>query len=86
LRNRLESDREAAGITDWPVNAARHSFASYYLAAFKDPKKLSLELGHARPDTLFRHYRELVKPDKARQFWRVVPALDSKVVRRLKVA
>src|SRR5262249_46221062 len=45
LRKRLEADRAAAGITSWPVNAARHSYASYHLAAFKDPKKLSLELG-----------------------------------------
>jgi len=88
LRKRLEADRAAAGIAEWPVNAARHSYASYYLAAFKDPKKLSLELGHARPDTLFRHYRELVKPSKARRFWRIVPAIESgrAVVRRLKVA
>jgi len=40
------------------------------------------------PDTLFRHYRELVKPDKARLFWEIAPALESSraVVRRLKVA
>jgi hypothetical protein len=28
--------RVAAGITDWPENALRHSFASYHLAHFKN--------------------------------------------------
>jgi integrase len=87
LRTRLKVDRAAAGLLkDWPPNGARHSFASYDLAHLKDPKKLSLELGHTRPDTLFRHYRELVKPDKARRFWKIAPELESKVVRTLKVA
>jgi len=36
-----------------------------------------MELGHVRPDTVFRHYRELVKPDKARLFWKIVPAPES---------
>jgi len=33
-----------AGITAWPSNALRHSFASYYLAHFQDAARLALEL------------------------------------------
>jgi integrase len=76
LYERLVADREAAGIKKWPVNAARHSFASYHLAAFRDPRELALEMGHTRSEVTFRHYRELVKPAQAQEFWRVVPAIS----------
>src|SRR4029450_1734820 len=35
-RELLDIAREAAGITEWPQNALRHSFASYHLAHFND--------------------------------------------------
>jgi len=37
----LEAARSSAGITEWPDNALRHSFASYHLAHFKDAAALS---------------------------------------------
>ena len=33
-RRKLERVRKAAGLTHWPTNGLRHSFASYRLAAF----------------------------------------------------
>ena len=72
---RLVSDRQAAGITKWPPNACRHSFASYHLAHFRDPRELALEMGHTRSEVTFRHYRELVKPAQAERFWKIVPAV-----------
>jgi integrase len=76
---RMIEDRRNAGITNWPSNALRHSFASYYLAAFKDAPALSLELGHVRPQTVFAHYRELVRPSEAERFWRIVPAVSGDI-------
>jgi integrase/recombinase XerD len=46
----LRAVRKAAGITDWPDNALRHSFASYHLAHFKDAAALALEMGHTDHD------------------------------------
>jgi len=46
----------------------RHGFASYHLAHFKDAAKLALELGHNDQELLFRHYRELVKPEAAAKY------------------
>jgi integrase len=80
LARRLMADREAAGITEWPSNGLRHSYASYYLAAFKDAPALSLELGHVRPQTVFAHYRELVRPSEAERFWKIVPAVQSETI------
>jgi integrase len=55
----------------------RHSYASYHLAAFKDAPALSLELGHVRPQTVFIHYRELVRPSEAERFWKIAPLIDA---------
>jgi integrase len=76
LRSKLRADRRAAGIATWPSNALRHSFASYHLAIFRDPRELALELGHSRSEVTFRHYRELVKPSEGEKFWRIAPVLE----------
>ena len=77
LPQRLVADRQAAGITNWPPNGCRHSFASYHLAHFRDPRELALEMGHTRSEVTFRHYRELVRPSEAQRFWKIVPAISA---------
>jgi Site-specific recombinase XerD len=67
--------RSAAGITDWPENALRHSFASYHLAHFKNAGDTALQLGHRDSRVTFAHYRELVKPKEAECYWRIKPAV-----------
>jgi integrase len=88
FRQRILEDRRRAGITTWPHNGLRHSFASYHLAHFRDPRELALEMGHINSEITFRCYRELVRPSEAERFWKIVPALESSraVVRRLEVA
>jgi len=77
LYARLIVDRRAAGVSNWPANGLRHSFASYHLAAFRDPRELALEMGHTRSEITFRHYRELVRPAEAERFWKIAPAIHS---------
>ena len=77
LEERLREDRKRAGLTEWPSNGLRHSFASYHLAHFGDVKELALELGRTNPSITFRHYRQLVRPEAAERFWRIAPAIDS---------
>jgi len=62
LYPRLVDDRRRAGITNWPVNAARHSFGTYHLAHFRSAAETALEMGHVNATITFRHYRELVRP------------------------
>jgi integrase len=76
----LENAREAAGISEWPQNALRHSFASYHLARFNDAAALALELGHTNANLVFQHYRQLVKPKQAERYWKIAPAVGSKKV------
>jgi integrase len=83
FREFFEQARKDAGIAKWPDNALRHSFASYHVAHFKDPKGLALEMGHADSGMLFNHYRALVKPKEAERYWNLSPTaagVSSKVV------
>ena len=64
---------KAARIEKWPHNALRHTFASCHLAFHQDAAKTALELGHTESATLFRHYRELVRPEDAKAFWNITP-------------
>jgi integrase len=77
LRKKLEADRTRAGLSKWPSNALRHSFASYHLAHFCDGAKLALEMGHRDQKLIFANYRELVKPKEAAKFWNIMPAPDA---------
>ena len=80
FRESFELAREAAGISEWPENALRHSFASYHLAHFKNAATLALEMGHTNSGMIFNHYRELVKPKDAERYWIIRPARTAKIV------
>jgi integrase len=62
-----------ASKVEWHHNVTRHSFVSYHLAHFQNAAKTALEAGHTE-QMLFAHYRELVTPDSAREFWAITPA------------
>jgi integrase len=77
FRKLLERAQKGAGIENWPNNALRHSFASYYLAHFRKAgaAELALEMGHTSVHLVFHHYRELVKPQEAKRYWNIVPRI-----------
>jgi integrase len=80
-RELLDKARKVACIEEWPNNALRHSFASYYYARFKDVGALAADLGHTNSHLVFQHYRELVKPSEAKRYWNIVPeSRDGKIV------
>jgi integrase len=75
-RKKIEAVRAAARLgTDWPHDALRHSFASYHLAHFNDAALLALEMGHTDCNMIFNHYRQLVKPGIAAQYWQIKPVI-----------
>jgi integrase len=80
FEKQLDAAREAAGITEWPDNGLRHSFASYHLAHFKNAAALALEMGHTDSGMIFNHYRELVRPKEAEDYWNIKPTPVSKIV------
>ena len=70
--------REAAqckiGLTQWPQDGLRHSYASYHLAHFKNINELATQMGHTDTKLIFRHYRSVVTKDEAANFWKIEPS------------
>jgi len=75
-RGKIERVRKVAGLSQWPKNGLRHSFASYRLAAIHDAPRVAAELGHTTPQLLYSTYRELVLPEEAERYWKIDPAAD----------
>jgi len=61
---------------NWPHNALRHSYISYRIAKVQSAAQVALEAGNS-PAIIFRHYRELVTEDEARQWFGIMPAISS---------
>jgi integrase len=72
-RGKLDHVCKAAGLSRWPNNGLRHSFASYRLAACYDAPRVAGELGHTSPQMLYSTYREVVLPEEAELYWKLVP-------------
>jgi integrase len=73
LANHLHPIRIAAGLAKWPKNGLRHSFASYHLAKYQDAARLALDMGHSTTKMIFSNYREIVTPEEAERYWRILP-------------
>jgi integrase len=65
--------------TPWKDNGLRHSFISYRLADIQNAAQVALEAGNS-PNVVFKHYRELVKPDAAKAWFSVAPAAPTNVL------
>ncbi|MGI6099782.1 MAG: tyrosine-type recombinase/integrase [Lentisphaerae bacterium] len=64
---------EAAGCT-FLKDGFRHSFGTYHLAAFENPVKTALIMGHrANQDLVFTNYRKLVTREEGQAFWQIRP-------------
>jgi hypothetical protein len=50
----------------------RHSYASYRLAAIQNAAQVALEMGNSS-EIVFKHYRELVKPEAALKWFSIFP-------------
>jgi len=79
FRRRSTAARRDAGIIPWPDNAMRHSFVSYRLADTGNAAQTALESGHDQA-VLFRHYRELVRPNAAKKYFSIRPVGKKKVI------
>lgn len=56
----------------WPHDGLRRTFATYHVAAYGDPGKTALIMGHrGSTDMLHRHYRGLATKDQGDSFFRI---------------
>lgn len=66
--------RTALGYPKWPHNIMRHSFASYHYAFHRNEQLLMQLMGHGDDGRiLHNHYRALVQPNAAKEFWNIFP-------------
>jgi integrase len=63
----------------WKRNGLRHSFISYRVAEVQSADKVALEAGNS-PQMIFKHYRELVRPEEAKLWFSIVPEKASNVI------
>jgi integrase len=71
VNNRMRHFVAACGVP-WPNNVTRHSFVSYHLARGKSAAKTALLAGNSEA-MIFAHYRALVTPSAAKEFWSIRP-------------
>jgi site-specific recombinase XerD len=63
---------DGAGLRPWKSNCIRHSFGSYRLEQCQNAGQVALEMGNG-PAVVLKHYRELVFPEDAKQYWGIAP-------------
>jgi len=73
-RERTESLRRAMGWAAWPKDVLRHSYGSYHLAHFRSAGDTAEQMGHQSSVMLHRHYREVVEPSAAAEYWAITPS------------
>ncbi len=72
IRGRI---RKAMKLAKWPHNIMRHSYASYHYGFHRNESLLMALMGHADDGRiLHNHYRAVVQPIAAREFWEIYPA------------
>jgi integrase len=72
FRQARQSIMAKAGITRWPPDVMRHSFATYHLAAHHDAARTAEQLGHDTPSTLYDHYRALATEAQGRRYFEIM--------------
>jgi integrase len=78
LRDARAETVEAAK-TAWKDNALRHSFISYRLADVQNAAQVALEAGNSA-QMIFKHYREIVRPEAAKTWFAVAPEGPANIV------
>jgi len=70
-RRRIDALKGTADLSEWPHDVLRHTAASH-LVALHGARTAAEMLGHSET-MLFKHYRELVRPEQTKRFWQNLP-------------
>jgi integrase/recombinase XerD len=75
-RRLFRETRINAGITDWPSDCLRHSFATYWLEKYKDAPRLALEMGNSVAVIMDHYHKVLDNPVDAARYWSLMPRAE----------
>jgi integrase len=79
-RKLFRETRIHAGVTDWPSDCLRHSFATYWLEKYKDAPRLALEMGNS-VSVIMEHYHQVLdEPKDAERYWEIRPGSEGEKV------
>jgi hypothetical protein len=62
------------------MRCADEVFIETYLAKYQDAARLALDMGHSTTKMLFSNYREIVTPEEAERYWRILPPAQAENV------
>lgn len=72
-KRKNQAVRREAGLAD-RQDVARHSYATYHLAKYRDRAALEANMGHtAGSAMLMRYYRAAATPQQAAEYWSILP-------------
>lgn len=72
-KRKNQATRREAGLAN-RQDVARHSYATYHLAKYRDKAALEENMGHTTGSAmLFRHYRAAATPAQAEEYWSILP-------------
>ena len=72
-RGKLDRVCKAAGLSRWPKNGLRHCSRRIAWPQVHDAPRVAGELGHTSPQMLYSTYSEVVLPEEAELYWKLVP-------------
>ena len=82
-KKKRETDEEKASrekLKPWTPDILRHTAISQHLAYFQHEGKTATWAGNS-PDIIQRHYKGLVKPGDANEFWAITPdSLENRII------
>jgi integrase len=79
VASQLRHDAAQAAGFKWPKNGLRHTFGSAHAVIFQDVPRTSVQMGNT-PATLIEHYRNLITPEAAAEWFGIVPPDRENVV------
>jgi len=87
-RDQREAVMKKCGLKEWPVDVARHTFATMHYNAYQNAAATMAQLGHfSNPQMFLRHYKGVpVTAADAAAFWKIKPAKAGEKVVNFKAA
>jgi integrase len=77
-----KSDEPCPNLENWRQDSLRHSYASYHYGLNKNAHETAEQMGHVGGLRIFfRHYRNRVREEAAREYWAIRPAATPRVMK-----
>jgi hypothetical protein len=87
-RDQREAVMKASGVSAWPVDIARHTFATMHYNAHQNAAATMAQLGHFGNAQMFvKHYKGVpVTADEAAAYWKIKPNKSAQTTLQFKAA